>query len=381
MRRLNKRIVYDLIKRKKATTRPEICAATDLKPPTVKSVIEDLLDDGLIKCIGKGESAPKGGPCPDIYSINNSKWYFIGFDVNMSEITAVVVDLSGCIVAEQHMPFNHQNGENLEDVLCKMTKCLLRAADIHLDSVSKISISFAALVDDKQEKVSASTGNKMYEFNIKQLRDALNCGDRIKISLENDMNAIVMGMLCLDEELQNKKHIICVGVRGGVGMSVVINSSVYRGRDGQVGSVSELPNAMGESRMIEHINKMITSKKFTSITKPIENRNAFHDAFKNNNEVKGAVYDCFNQLGVFVAESILLLNPSAVILTGHLLNMDAGLYKAAVDSCERYLQESFSNIKGTRSRPMYIHAKMDRFSVAHYAALKVMNEFYSLLQM
>ena len=381
MRLLNKRIVYDLIKRKNATTRPEICIATDLKPPTVKSVIEDLLDDGLIKCIGKGESAPKGGPCPDVYSVNDNRWYFVGFDVNMSEITAVVVNLSGDIVAEEYMPFNHQNGEQLEDALCTITKSLLSAACIQMDLVSEISISFAALVDANQKKVSAAAGDKMYAFDINQFREVLGCSDKIKISVENDINAIIMGMLYLSEELKNEKHIICIGVRGGVGMSVVIDGKVYRGRDGQVGRVSEFPNAMGESRMIEHINKMIAGNMFSTIDKPIENRKALHDAFMDNNEIKAAVYDCYKQLGLFIAECILMLNPSAVILTGHILNMDAGLYKAAVDSCEQHLQDTFANIKGMRSRPIYLHAKMDRFSVAHYAALQVMDEFYNLLYM
>jgi len=83
-------------------------------------------------------------------------------------------------------------------------------------------------------------------------------------------------------------------------------------------------------------------------------------------------------LGKFAAEKVLLLNPGAVILAGQMFDLDKGLYNTVVESCEGYLQNSFSDIKGVNSHPIYLQANMNRFSVAHYSALQVMNEFYGL---
>ena len=373
MRKMNKRIVYDLIKKNKTITRPEICEITGLKPPTVKNVIESLLSDEAIARVGKGSSAPGGGPRPDIYTLNNKKWYFIGADISIFGAAAVVIDLNGDLICQLYAPVDESGADKMVDILCGIIHKMLKTASIASAQIAEICVSFAAFVDLQKQSVSSTTHEIMYEFDIQQFRAALGYEEYIRISFENDINAIAMGVMCVSEEIKNEKHLICVGIRNGVGFSVIIDGKVYRGHDGMVGAIGDLPLVYGEAPIIERVNQEFTRR--------IVDKWDLFNMLGTNDEVRRIVYDCIRHLGRRVAEVIMLLNPDGVIITGQILDMEAGLYDALVDSCECRLREEFSTVKGAVPRPNYRQVKMERFSLAYYAALHVMNDFSDLIEM
>ena len=372
MRKLNKRIVYDLITKNKTVTRPEICAVTGLKPPTIKNIIESLISDEIIVCSGKGNSAPGGGPRPDIYMLNSKKWYFIGADISIFGVAAVIIDLRGDMVSELYAPVDESGSDKMVDVLCGIIHKMLKSAAIDSSQVAEICVSFAAFVDLQKQRISSSPHEIMYVFDIQQFRAMLGFGEHIKISLENDINAIAMGVMCISEEIRNDKHFVCVGIRNGVGVSVIIDGKVYRGHDGMVGAIGDLPLVYGEAPIINQINQVFYRR--------IIDKWDLFETMGKNDEVKSIVYECIRHLGKEIAEVVMLLNPDGVIFTGQILDMDVGLYEALVDSCEQHLQQEFSVVKGARPHPNYHQVKMDRFSLAYYSAIHVMNDFCSLIE-
>jgi predicted ArsR family transcriptional regulator len=65
--------------------------------PTTTKLIEELMEDGFIKDMGKQDT--NGGRRPSIFGLNPSAGYFVGTDIEMSSISMAITDFKGQIVA------------------------------------------------------------------------------------------------------------------------------------------------------------------------------------------------------------------------------------------------------------------------------------------
>jgi len=381
MRKLNKRIVYDLIRKNRAVTRPDISAVTGLKPPTVKSVIESLLEDGLIVRAGKGGGSQGGGPRPDTYSVNSGKCYFIGLDVSVIGIAATLIDLCGNVAAEYYAPFSNDGTEPLAAALRGAVGSLLESSSRALGEVSEISVSFASMVDADKKKITATSYEQISRFCAEELRAALGCAEGVKIVLENDVNAVAMGTVCLAEELKGERNVLCVGVRNGVGFSVIADGRLCRGNGGLVGCAGVAPEIFGEERIIKHINELAAAGKISGVSRPIASRAEFYELLVENVEIKNVAACCLERLGRYVADFVSLLDPGAVILAGQLMDVCPELFETVVNGCEKRLSEIFAGVLCARSAPVYYHSKLGRYGVAYFSAVCAMTEYYSLFDM
>jgi len=380
MRALNKNLVFNLIRESKIMTRPEICTATGLKPPSVKHIIEALMKENLIECLGKGESGANGGPRPELYSINNSICYFIGFDANIRRIAGVIMDLGGNIISSQFTYVSGSDTDILMMIMKDMTRDMLQAAKISIDQIAEISLGFAASVNKNKTRVAASPFEILYSFDVKRFREYLDCGNQTKITLENDANAVAMGSYCLAENLKNKENIICVIIRAGVGLGVIINGQVYRGHEGLTGNITKSENAYGETKIIERINELVDSgsAEVDTLKRKLIDRPDLHHTISQNEQVKQITHDCFQKIGEFASELVLVLNPDAVVFASELIDIEPGLFKSAIEGCEKGIREFYDGLFNDRSDITYHHTRMDIYSIAFYSAHYVMRAYSPL---
>ena len=86
-------------------TRAQISRSTGITPQTVSNTTRDLLDERLLRETGvippEGEGRGRPGT---VLELNPSGGYAAGIHLDPSELSIVVVDLLGRIVAEHHGP-------------------------------------------------------------------------------------------------------------------------------------------------------------------------------------------------------------------------------------------------------------------------------------
>src|SRR2546421_8037023 len=70
MRELNRSLVLDLIKQRSPISRATIAKATDLAKPTVSAIVDDLVQEGLVREIGMGQPTVGGGRPPGLLGVN-----------------------------------------------------------------------------------------------------------------------------------------------------------------------------------------------------------------------------------------------------------------------------------------------------------------------
>ena len=96
MKSVNKSIILNKIRTSEPISRAQIAKETSLTPPTVSSIVKELMEQGLVRESSLGHSS--GGRKPTMLHINTSAFYVIGIDAGPETIKGVLTDLSGQIL-------------------------------------------------------------------------------------------------------------------------------------------------------------------------------------------------------------------------------------------------------------------------------------------
>ncbi len=77
----------------------DISKALDISIPTITKLIGELSDEGIVKDLGKVETA--GGRRPNIFGLKNTEVNFLGAEIADDKITLTVIDIRGHIIASE----------------------------------------------------------------------------------------------------------------------------------------------------------------------------------------------------------------------------------------------------------------------------------------
>src|SRR5690606_9103655 len=92
------RVLEELI-RSGETSRAELARKTGLSRPTISSIIEALIAEGIVEELGEGPSS--GGKRPILLGLSPRYGYVLGFDVGGTTITGGLKDLAGRLLAHR----------------------------------------------------------------------------------------------------------------------------------------------------------------------------------------------------------------------------------------------------------------------------------------
>ena len=91
--------VLSIIRTQGPISRISIAKALDLSPPTVSSVVEELLASQLVEEVGVGISG--GGRKPVLLALKADAMYALGADLSDHAVTVAVVNLAGQVIASK----------------------------------------------------------------------------------------------------------------------------------------------------------------------------------------------------------------------------------------------------------------------------------------
>lgn len=96
MRELNRSLVLDVVKHSDGPlSRAMIARETGLAKPTVSAIVEELVEQGLVRELGPGKSASGGGRPPILLEYNARSRFIGGIRVGVRHTDLVVAGCSG----------------------------------------------------------------------------------------------------------------------------------------------------------------------------------------------------------------------------------------------------------------------------------------------
>src|SRR5690348_7911021 len=99
IKRMNTAIVLESVLQGAPLSRADISALTGLNKATVSSLVQDLIDSGLVREIGTGQSS--GGRKPVLLEFVAESGYAVGVDLGVNYVRGVLTDLRGGVAVER----------------------------------------------------------------------------------------------------------------------------------------------------------------------------------------------------------------------------------------------------------------------------------------
>lgn len=235
--------IFRAVWRSSPISRIEIAESLGLDKSTVTNQINHLIELGLIEEIEEGEASSRGGRRPIELSVKRSFGCIIGLEIQVETYEAVVVDLSGEILAVKRGRI-HINYDNLADVTAEIVR-KIEAGFKKGQRLLGVGIGIGGLVDSKKARLRYSVPLRI----DKPLDFAKAMDGKISVpwSIENDANCCAWGELSFNKRDDQKNVLFALveyrhdesslEMHGGigVGLGIVLGGKVYTGGHGNAG--------------------------------------------------------------------------------------------------------------------------------------------------
>lgn len=238
MKSLNKSIILNKIRTEGPISRALIAKETELTPPTVSSIVKELLDAELVVESEQGES--QGGRKPTMLIINSSRFYVIGIDVGPRSLRATILNLSGDAVAEDSCTFSLPiSKEELVDFIKERIHVLVNQ---HEDKeVIGIGVGMHGVVD-----IESGVGLFAPILGLKNIpiKEALEREFDVPVQVDNDVRAMAFGEFWFGDG-SGGNNVVTVNIGSGVGAGIVLNGRLFHGEHNLAGEIGHMTVDIG----------------------------------------------------------------------------------------------------------------------------------------
>ncbi len=234
IRSLNRSIILNAIKTQGEISRAALAHLTGLSPATVTAITGDLIQEGLVFEKATGDST--GGRPPIMLALNPKGGFVIGIKLMEGHAVGALTDLNANILVKDDAELPDEQVETSIDALVKLVNCLIKSSGIRKKQLMGVGIGLAGVIDFTQGIVRQ---NPFFGWQNTPLRDLLEPRMKAPVYIDNDVNTLSLSEKWINKgEPENNFIVITIG--RGIGMGIIINGQVYRGKGGGAGEFGHI---------------------------------------------------------------------------------------------------------------------------------------------
>lgn len=233
IRKLNRAVVLDIIRRHSPVSRAEVKRATGLNFTTVTNAVNDLVGAGLVREVGLGDS--NGGRRPVLLTLNPGGRYVIGCELQSTSLVVALFDLTGRMIAcraEAKSP-----SATPREVVARIASCartILAEGNVAAERVEGVGVAAPGPLDTQ-------TGVLHLPPNLPGWRDVplrrlLQDALGFPVTVEKDGNAAALGEVWFGAA-QGVRNLVFIIVDAGIGAGIICAGRLYRGRQDGAGEI------------------------------------------------------------------------------------------------------------------------------------------------
>lgn len=332
------------IRENEPISRNELTKLTGLTPAAMTGIVRDLLDGGMIKETGLGNSV--SGRRPIKLVLNNQAGTVLGIEVNRSSMTIGKATLKQQPHSIRSIPLQTASVEQCISELVSYAQQAVHYKSDREQTLWAVGIAFPGLVDVHTGIIKRSTNLGSHWSGV-PLKSLLEKALGIPVFIESNVNAAVLGEKWYGD---GRKYLNMVYINFGEGISggIIVEDRllpVFEGYPGAVGhKVVQIDGPLctcGNRGCLEAICGILAlMRKVTSELPKISDADplkaiakqrevTIQDVLETANVAgsysEGLLRDVGKYIGRAVADVINLYRPDAVFLGGKLLRTPSGL--------------------------------------------------------
>lgn len=319
----------DLLKRLRdqgPVSRIDLARQMRLAPSTVGIYVRRLIEDGFLT-EGKQTTGDLGRPAV-MLALNPTGGSFVGVDIEARNIYAVAVDFAQQTVKQVHA--------TLQPAEATVGTVLRRVEEI-IEEVRVPNLRLMGLGVGVPGAVDPQRGVALHYDHIAGWNDVQICqrmSERlgVPIHVENNIRSLAMAERLFGAG-RGVENFLCVGIRSGFGVGVVVDGRLCRGETNTAGEAGRWPTgpdaahsfAAGDGKKTEdtlesHVAISGLLRRYAAAAGGEEPKFAeFAKRVADGDKIAlKLIGDATNRLGLFLVQVDLLLNPQRIILAGRL---------------------------------------------------------------
>ena len=229
MNKLEKK-AFLLIRRNTAGTRAELARQLGISRPTASTVVEYLIDLGLILECGKGKS--NGGTTPIMLSVNGKSAYYIGIDLGYADrMFAVLIDHSGTVLKEAEADFDPSDLHDLAEKSVRIFRALAGRKKIN-----GVAVALSGIVDEESMCVTKSInpfycGNAVQELLEHVLKHPVTVWNRSRAAAVSE---------AFGGAGDREENFALISLGASIGSAFWCDGKIYNGRHSSAGEIRNL---------------------------------------------------------------------------------------------------------------------------------------------
>lgn len=373
---INERLVLNLVRLNKVISSSDLVRITGMQPSTIFNILRDLTSKSLVLNLGKGESTEKGGKKPYLWGLNREAAYAIGVDIEIGQVTVVVLDFGSEIAFKKVYKISSYNAlDGLVGELVGVVNDILAELRVDPSKVLGIGVAVAGVVNgDTNVVVMADVFPEVNVF----LFDALQKEFPFPVFIENNANASVVGekWIGVGKDSRNCVNVLVevdVGV-GALGIGFLVNEELYRGSSFSAGEIN--PSMPDLHDLLLNIRTHLTDgeilKDYDKFPQDID-INIVLDAAKNGDEVAMSFFERLGyQIGRNISRIVAAFNPDMLILSGDIAELGEMIIKPVKEIIDIELLAVTSEVL------RIVTSSQGHYSVAIGAACLVLTDYFKV---
>ncbi len=146
----NRRAVLDVIRQSEDLTVGSISHRTQLSKPTVKTIIDFYLSNGLVTAAGKGSSTDGGGKRPTLFRFNKEYGFVISLHVGPDFIFSALSNMDSDILFSRQIPIGRFDSALVIELLVDAARDYISNPWTRGKHLISIEIGLPGIVDSKR---------------------------------------------------------------------------------------------------------------------------------------------------------------------------------------------------------------------------------------
>lgn len=319
IRDLNTQLILKSLIEDGRSSRAGLADKLNLAKTTVSTIIEILIDKGLVKEIGSNDEAPRGRK-PIVLGIEPNCGYVISIDLGTDEATFLVTNLMGTIVTSRTVE-NRTTAETVLDFLIHNIAIAKSSIPNCRYGLVGISIGIHGVVFQSQVIFVPYSDYQGIDFSG-ELEKVFG----VPVLIDNEANLSVLGEWAFCHHVPN---MLSISVHSGIGLGIIIENRLMTGQNGFAGEFGHTILKMGgrpcpcgnRGCLEQYASARVLLKEFSEAKGLSMDAEDFFRLYKEMDDDAAAIVETFiRYMTVAISNLLTTFNPNIIVLNSTFTN-------------------------------------------------------------
>ena len=237
IREVNRSIILDLVRHDRRISRTELARRSKLTKPTVSTIVDELIADGVVREVGFGASVAGGGRPARLLDFNEDSAAYLAVHFGMHTITVAVADARGQIFESRSRPAIYDAPARSIKALRPLIAEVLRIAKVPRSRIEGAAATVPGLYDRESGVCVLAPNLGWRDFPVRAaLADELG----MPVVVNNIIHSVAVAEGRVGAA-RGVRSYVCVYVDMGIGSGIVADGRLFFGQRGLSGEIGHCP--------------------------------------------------------------------------------------------------------------------------------------------